>query len=1193
MPPSRSPISFRILGPLTIEVDGRAASVGRLPRALAMRLLVASGDVVPVDRLVDDLWSGEPPVSAVNTLQSYVSVLRRAFGAAGRDLLVRDGPGYRLAVGPEALDATRFERLALRGHELVRSDPAPALELLDEGLAEWRGPALVEAADQPWALPVATHLEELRLATVEDRFDALLALGRHAEAVGEIERMLAAHPLRERLAGQLMVALYRCGRQADALDAFQRTRRYLAEELGLDPTPELARLETAILEHDPLLARPEPPARTTAAGVTESRPVAAGGGPNDVPDDRPADGSTGLPLPTGARVREGHSPLVGRGAELAQLEAAWRRVAEGDRLLVLLTGEPGIGKTRLTAELAARVHDANGVVLWGRCPQETLGPYVPIAEAIREAFLHLNEPRALRLARNRAALVRLVPELGERFPELTPPSTDDPAGDRYLLFQAVAGLLEETSNVFPVLLVVDDLQWADPSTIRLLGHLLRPEGSGRLLVVGTLRWPVDPPNEQFADLVADLRRDRTMERITLDGLSESAVGELVAAAGGDARGAVPARVHAAAGGNPFFVEELIAHVLESGAGDDALGAGLPPSILDVLGRRLDRLGESAGEVLEAAAIVGPVAELSLLADALHVDHDTVVVAAEHACRAGLLLETGPDRVAFPHALVRQTLLERLGATRRARLHARVADAIESRGERPDLASDLARHLLAAGPGVAPERVARAVTVAAETVLAALDFEEAVNFACRARDVLDTCREDAEAAALRARAALAEGVARWGLNDLAGATAQYETAALLAKQAGDHELLARAAEARSLAISGFGFQFAMVDQVLVDQIEDALAAQPEDAKSERARLLSLLVPARMLLDDPPRLLELAKESRLLALEAGDDATLAAALLAIRQANWQPPHLEERLAAGSEAVARACGSWSATLPMRALVLHAADLYEAGRASELQAALDRLRAELETTPLPVYRGYLLFLDASLAGLRGEYGTAEALAEEAMRVAGEQLGTGAPLAQFGLRLQYHTEHGRMAEIVGQLEQLVEALPLAVTLKTAFIGALLASGRVDEAQQLFDELVPDSGPALEEDSLWMAGATNLASMACLLGDRRGAAALHAALAPYADRMVIGGLGGVCLGPVARWLGRLATLLGRYDEAEELLDRAERLARDFGARPVLARLATDRAELLEARDLPGDAAEAARMRAAGDEAAEALGIAPI
>lgn len=1188
MPPPRFPISFRILGPLTIEVDGRAASVGRLPRALAMRLLVASGDVVPVDRLVDDLWAGEPPASAVNTLQSYVSVLRRTFGPAGRALLVRDGPGYRIAVDPDALDATRFERLALRGHDLVRSDPAQALELLDAGLAEWRGPALVEAADQPWALPVATHLEELRLAAGEDRFDALLALGRHAEAVGEIERKLADHPLRERLAGQLMVALYRCGRQADALDAFQRTRRHLAEELGLDPTPELARLETAILEHDPLLARPDPPEAPGAAAAPAAPPGAAPGDPGD----RPADGSTGLPLPAGARVREGHSPLVGRAAELEQLEAAWRRVAEGDRLLVLLAGEPGIGKTRLAAELAARAHGEHWVVLWGRCPPDPLGPYVPVAEALREAFLHLDEARALRLSRSRGALVRLVPELGERFPELTPPAVDDPAAGRYLLFQAIAGLLEETSNVFPVLLVVDDLQWADASTVRLLGHLLRPEGSGRLLVVGTLRWPVDPPNEPFADLVADLRRDRTMERITLDGLSEPAVAALVAAAGGDAAGAMPARLHSAAGGNPFFVEELIAHLLESGVGDDALGAGLPPSVLDVLGRRIDRLGETVGEVLESAAVVGPAADLGLLAEALHVDHDAVVAAAERAGRAGLLIETAPDLVAFPHALVRQTLLERLGATRRARLHARVADAIERRRPtRPDQAGELARHLLAAGPGVAPERVAHAVTVAAEVALDTLDFEEALTYAERAREVLRACDDGVEASALRARVALADGVARWGLNDLAAASTQYEAAFAFARRAGDHRLLARAAEAGALAISGFGFQFAMVDRALVERIEEALAAQPEEATSERARLLSLLVPARLLLDEPARLLELAEDSRRLALEAGDDAALAAALLAIRQANWQPARLDERLAVGPEAVARADCSRNATLPMRALVLHAADLYEAGRASELAAVLERLRAELEVTPLPVYRGYLLFLDASLAGLRGEYETAEALAEEAMRVAGEQLGTGAPLAQFGLRLQSHTEHGRMAEIVGQLEQLVEALPLAVTLKTAFIGALLAAGRVEEAQRMFDELVPDSGPALEEDSLWMAGAVHLAEMGCLLGDRRGAAVLHRALAPYADRMAIGGLGGVCLGPVARWLARLATVLGRYDEAEEHLDRAECMASDFGARPVLARLPIDRAELLEARGRPGDAEEAARMRGAGTEAAEALGIA--
>ena len=263
-------LRFSILGPLAVEQDGAPIAIsGRRQRALLLRLLLARGRSVAASRLIDDLWGGEPPPSATNTLQTYVSLLRRAFGDKEQAVLVRDAGGYRLALEPGALDIDRFEELVRRAE---KAPPTEALALLDEALGLWHGPALLDVADEPYAQAESVRLEELRLAAVEGRFQRLLDDGRHAEAVPGLEAAVAEQPLREGLTALLAQALYRSGRQADALRAISRTRTHLADELGLDPGPELMRLELAILEHHPSLTGPTAPATAAAPAAAEASP---------------------------------------------------------------------------------------------------------------------------------------------------------------------------------------------------------------------------------------------------------------------------------------------------------------------------------------------------------------------------------------------------------------------------------------------------------------------------------------------------------------------------------------------------------------------------------------------------------------------------------------------------------------------------------------------------------------------------------------------------------------------------------------------------------------------------------------------------------------------------------------------------------------------------------------------------------
>src|SRR5215469_2491113 len=280
-----SRLRFAVLGPFRVNQDGRELDLGpRLQRALLAILVVEAGHVVPVDRLLDLLWREEPPAAAIASVQAYISQLRRVLEPdrpprAPARVLVTQDPGYMLRVTDGQVDALRFQALARQGHDdLAAGQPAAAAAGLEEALALWQGAPLGEFAGESWAVPAVARFTEAYDLAAEDRIDAWLALGRPAEAAAELEAMVAARPLRERRWGQLIIAAYRCDRQADALRAYQRCRAVLAGQLGLEPGPELRRLEAAVLAHDPSLRwQPDPAVATAPAPPVpaEARPARA------------------------------------------------------------------------------------------------------------------------------------------------------------------------------------------------------------------------------------------------------------------------------------------------------------------------------------------------------------------------------------------------------------------------------------------------------------------------------------------------------------------------------------------------------------------------------------------------------------------------------------------------------------------------------------------------------------------------------------------------------------------------------------------------------------------------------------------------------------------------------------------------------------------------------------------------------
>src|SRR5215203_1815898 len=309
---------YRLLGPLEVVHRGEAVPTGgQRKRAVLARLLLEANRTVSVDALVDALWGEHVPSTAVKMVHIYVSQLRKVLPSG---VLQTRSPGYRLEVAPEAVDLLRFERLRKEGREaLAEGDAATAAERLTAACALWRGPALGEFSE-PFAAAAAAHLEELRLVALEDRVDADLALGRHRDLVGELQALVASHPFRERPRRQLMLALYRQGRHAEALSAYQELRAALRDELGIDPSAGLAELQYRILNQDPALDHASPPpAPSHPVPVPLSAPVA-------VPAPPPGD------------------VFVGRAAELERLEQALDRATAGHGGTALIGGPAGIGK---------------------------------------------------------------------------------------------------------------------------------------------------------------------------------------------------------------------------------------------------------------------------------------------------------------------------------------------------------------------------------------------------------------------------------------------------------------------------------------------------------------------------------------------------------------------------------------------------------------------------------------------------------------------------------------------------------------------------------------------------------------------------------------------------------------------------------------------------------------------------------
>jgi DNA-binding SARP family transcriptional activator len=1122
-------MEFRVLGPLeAVDETGRPAELGGTrERALLAVLLLAPDSVVPAARLAGELWGERMPEGWPHALRVHVSRLRRALRASGADgLLVTRAPGYLMAVDADAVDARRFCGLVARGRAESASDPATAARTFRAALELWRGPLLGDALDSPVIRSEAARLEEDRLGALEERIEADLACGRHGELVGELDGLVRAHPVRERLRAQQMTALYRSGRQADALHAYDDLRHHLGEELGIDPSAALVRLHGAVLRQDAALD-PTPEVRMT---VTPHAPAAA-------------------------LLAERGGAFVGRGGELARLGSVWDAAGELGARLVLLAGEPGVGKTRLAAELAERAA-REAAVLAGRCDEDLGVPYQPFVEALRDHVAR-GTPESLRtaLGRRPGELARLVPEIVEVLDDLEPPLRADPETERHRLFEAVASWLAAAGDGARVLLLLDDLHWAARPTLQLLRHVTRSPLTTGLVVVATYRDTETGRGHPLTALLADLRRQPGVERMHLDGLGESAVAELLhGAAPGDSPvdAALARAIHAETEGVPFFVLEVLRHLTETGTlrSPDARlhleETGLPEGVREVMGRRLSRLDPGTVEVLRIAAVVGAEFDPAVVRAAGGLDEDTVLDALEEAGEARLLTEVGgrAPRYRFAHALVRATVLDALTAARLASWHRRIAVAIEEQQAGGDHLAALAAHWSRAGGGAVERGKARAYAVAAgERAAAQLAHDEAVTWLRQAVDLLEPGDDPARVGLL---IALGEAERR------AGDVAHRQTllaAAGHARALGDTEGLARAAIANSPGSKPS--VFGITDRERVAVLEAAVdAVGPADSPT-RARLLAVLALELFHTGDRARRLALSDESLAIARRLDDPAVLADVLVARPFAIGGPDTLATRLAETGELVeiARCLGDPVAV--HRAWWTRFRVAVEVGDTAEADRCLgaeEELLAEVGQPTLEWMTG----LQRVARALRRGDPDAEGLLE---RVAAAGRATGQPDARLyhAIQLfQLRRDQCRVADAEDVVRQVVAGSPELPSIHAALAVLCAESGRPDEAAALVEALAPPDLGDLTVEASTMVTWVLCADMVVELGDRRRAEQLARVLAPYPEQIAMWAVG-LGVGSVASRLGRLAALLGEAELARAHLARAEEIEERAQAPTWLAR----------------------------------------
>ncbi|MBV9196639.1 MAG: AAA family ATPase [Solirubrobacterales bacterium] len=1179
-------LNVRILGPIEAWTETRRLELGG-PRQVALfsLLVLHANRPSSTDALVESLWRSDRVATGKHRLQMAIARLRRTLEptlGAGEPRLRTVSGGYVLALAPGELDAEAFEaRIGDGLRALHAGEVERAAELLCDALALWRGPPLAEVAFEDFAQAEIRRLEELRLVAVEGRIDAELRQGNYAQLVSELEALTVQHPTRERLGGQLMLALYRSGRQAEALEVYQRTRRRLAEELGLEPGPALKQLQARILEQAPALDQTETASRTRPAAHAHPRARAGAGGT--------------VLFPAALKIEIGEEAFVGRVDALTRLGQRYALADARREQFVLLCGEPGIGKTRLASEFALDAHRRGAIVLYGRSDAEPLVPYQPFIIAIEHYIAQCgNGEFTNELEHELRELGRLIPSLRRHMPTLLEPLPVEPELRRYRMFDAVTRVLAFVATDRTAVLILDDLHWADTATALLLRHTLEQLYSVRLLILGTFRDSEICRSKELEELVAVSRPERGFERISLSGLDSAETAAFFAARRGrDATDDFILQLRYATGGNPLFMEETLKSFAEREPldGRDVPSQGalrgieIPERVTAVIGQRLLRVSENTRHVLGVASVIGAEFDLGLLDALIELPEDQIISSLEQAQVAGLVREIKGDidRFSFAHALVREVLREQQSDSRRRRRHLRIGEALEVIAETSAVnPAELAYHFFESRHSDRGAKAFRYSLEAGNRAAESLAYEEAGEHYKRALGALEMQASPDESR--RCEVLLACGLVQLRQGN-PQARVTFQEAADLARCHGSPEQLGRAA----LGFVSRYTEAGVVDDTGIALLREALDQLGDDPSALRAELIARLADSLHFAPQYEETLPLSHTAVVMAREVGDTHALVAALVSRHSALLHIAHLDERLTLGQELLDLAERVGERELEALGHHWRIYDLLEAAEVESAQAehrALIELARELRQ---PLYDHFRVSWDVVWANNEGRIEEAKQLAEHSYELGKRAQARDAETVYWAQVVALARREHRLSDFVFTVRSAFEHNPALLAWRAVLPLAHLAAGNPQEAAEEFDWLAHDDFSRVPKDMFWFTCVCVLAETSALLHDTARARVLYQMLLPYKDRTVQV-TRAACWGSCERFLGLLAAGTAQWDLAVSHFESAIAKNATGGLPGAASLVQRDYAEMLFARRADDDMHRATGLFREALQAAQRAGM---
>jgi tetratricopeptide (TPR) repeat protein len=889
--------------------------------------------------------------------------------------------------------------------------------------------------------------------------------------------------------------------------------------------------------------------------------------------------------------------FVGRERETDELRAALEGALSGRGRLVTLVGEPGIGKTRIADELATYAHLRGAEVLWGRCYEGEGAPaYWPWTQIIR-AYARDHDPEVLLAEMGPGAgdIGHLVPQIRQSLADLPVAAPLDSEQARFRLFDSVSTFLANAARRRPLVLVLDDLHVADKPSLLLLRFLAWELRHARMLVVGTYRDVQLGRHHPLAETIGELVREQHAARIVLRGIDKEDVARFIelSAAVTPPDGLVTA-VLRETDGNPLFVSEVVRLLVAEGRLDRIEeGASwtmtIPEGVREAIGRRLDRLSDACNSVLRLASVMGREFELPALERVSDLSEEELMDAFEEAIRARVVVEVphGRGRYRFSHALIQEVLYAELPSPRRARLHARIGEALENlHAATLELHLDeLAHHFVEAAHAGQVEKGIDYAARAGAHAAGRLAYEEAAAYYEQALEAMDMLpRPDDEH---RCDLVLAAGEAHARAADFAKAMGAFGRGADLACALADPERLARAALGYGRGWGGFG----IVDETLVGLLEQALAALGEHDSAPRAMVLARLAAELYYSGLRDRRMELSSRAVEMARRLGDPATLGYALNGRHRALWGPENAQDRLALAREIIELADRAGDRELALRGRALCVVDLLELGDlvAADAEIAVHAALAQELREPFQLWHAAVWRAMRALCD--GRFDDAERLANDAF-AAGRRLRE-SDAAQFQtVQLFFcRVDQGRAGEMEEPFKRFVRDFPTLPGWRAGLAFLYCEAGRESEARREFAALAANGFRDIPRDDTWLLSTVAAADACGSLGDAAAAAVLYELLLPYAERNIVCFEAGIaCIGAAARVLGVLARTMGRWEESDAHFEAALELNEQMGARPWLARTQQQYADMLLARDEPSDRHRAVELRTAAVATARELGM---